>query len=83
MKSLLKKKRVEGSRTRLHCYTLCVEEGYMVMQWCVLWRPFFNPKPVRVGFVVDKVALGEWFLLILVFFPHQCHYTISTFDTVK
>jgi len=91
MKSLLKKKWAEGSRTRLHCYTLCVEEGYMIMQWCrgiwscngvSLWRPGFNPKPVHVGFMVDKVVLGEWFLLILVFFPHQYHYTISTFDTV-
>jgi hypothetical protein len=83
MKSLLKKKRAEGSRTRLHCYTLCVwRRGIWSCSGVSLWRPGFNPKPVHVGFVVDKVAVGEWILVILVLFSHQYHYTISTFDTV-
>ena len=53
-----------------------------------LWRPGFNPKPVHVGFVVDKVALGEWFLLILVFFPisittQSQHLTLSLNKKLK
>jgi hypothetical protein len=23
------------------------------------WRPWFDPRPIRVGFVVDRVALGS------------------------
>jgi hypothetical protein len=26
------------------------------------WRPGFDPKPVHVGFVVDKVTVGQVFL---------------------
>jgi hypothetical protein len=26
------------------------------------WRPGFNPRPVHVEFVVDKVALGQVFV---------------------
>jgi hypothetical protein len=32
-------------------------------------RPRFIPGSVHVGFVVDKVALGEVFLRVLRFFP--------------
>jgi hypothetical protein len=32
-------------------------------------RPRFIPGSVNVGFVVDKVALGEVFLRVLRFFP--------------
>lgn len=40
-------------------------------------RPGFNPSPVSVGFVVDKVALGQSFLRMLRFslsvsFRHCC-----------
>ena len=29
------------------------------------WRPGFNPRLVRVGFVVDKVAVGDISLRVL------------------
>jgi hypothetical protein len=32
-------------------------------------RPGFDPGSVHVGFVVDKVALGQVFLRVLRFFP--------------
>jgi len=50
MKSLLKKKMAEGSRPRLHCYTLYVEEGYMVMQWCITVETGFQTwaSPCRI-----------------------------------
>jgi len=28
----------------------------------VSWRPGFNPRPVHVEFVIDRVALGQVFL---------------------
>ena len=28
------------------------------------WRPRFDPRPVHVGFVVDKVTLGQVFLRV-------------------
>jgi hypothetical protein len=31
-------------------------------------RPGFNPKLVCVGFLVEKVALGQVFILVLLFF---------------
>jgi hypothetical protein len=33
------------------------------------WRPGFAPRSVRVGFVVDKVALGQVFLRVLRSYP--------------
>jgi hypothetical protein len=39
-----------------------------------LWRPRFSPVAVRVGFVLDIVALGQEFLQVLWFSPH-CHHT--------
>jgi len=33
------------------------------------WRPGFDPGPVRVRFVVDKVALGQAVLRVLRFSP--------------
>jgi hypothetical protein len=43
-------------------------------------RPWFDPESVLVGFVVDKVALGQVFLRVLRFFavsfiPPVLHYT--------
>jgi len=38
------------------------------------WRPRFDPGPVSVGFVVDKMLLGQVFLLVLVFLC-QYHFT--------
>jgi hypothetical protein len=43
-------------------------------------RPGFDRGSVHVGFVVDKVALGQGFLRVLLFFPCQfippvLHYT--------
>jgi len=40
------------------------------------WRPTFSPRPVHVGFVVDKVAMGqifyEYFSFPLSVSFHQC-----------
>jgi hypothetical protein len=33
------------------------------------WRPGFNHRSVHVGFVVDKVTLGQVFLQVLRFSP--------------
>ena len=33
------------------------------------WRFGFIPRPVRVGYVVDKAAMGEVFLQVLSFSP--------------
>jgi hypothetical protein len=38
----------------------------------LVWRPGFNPRPVHVGFVVDKVAMRQVFSPLLPIFP--CHY---------
>jgi hypothetical protein len=34
-----------------------------------LWRPGFAPRSVHVGFVVDKVALGQVLFQVLRFLP--------------
>lgn len=43
------------------------------LRWLVAslsqWRPGFNPSQVHVGFVVEKVALGQVFLQALQFSP--------------
>jgi len=31
------------------------------------WRPRFNPRPVRVRLVMDRVTLGEVWLWVLTF----------------
>jgi hypothetical protein len=36
--------------------------------------------PVHVGFVVDKVALGQVFLQVLWFFPCQYHSTVVPYS---
>jgi hypothetical protein len=35
----------------------------------LLLRPWFNTRPIPVGFVVDKVALGQVCLRVLLFLP--------------
>jgi hypothetical protein len=44
--------------------------------------PGFDPRPVHVGFVVDKVALGQVFPRVLRFSPsisfHECFITRKT-----
>jgi hypothetical protein len=40
------------------------------------WRPEFTPRSIHVGFVVDKVALGQVFLRVLQF-SHQYHSTVT------
>jgi hypothetical protein len=44
------------------------------------WRPKFSPRPVHVGFVVDKVAMGqifyEYFSFLLSVPFHQCSISI-------
>jgi len=47
-------------------------------------RPGFVPRPVRVGFLVEKVALGQGFLSLrlptvsLPFHDHQCSVCITS-----
>jgi hypothetical protein len=41
-----------------------------------MWKPEFASGSVRVGFVVDKVALGQVFFRVLVF-PCQYHSTVA------
>ena len=41
------------------------------------WRLGFDPRPVRVGFVVDKVALGRVFLPVFWVFALSYHTTNS------
>jgi hypothetical protein len=48
-----------------HPYT---EEHYISASHS-LWRPGFTPGSVHVGFVVDKVALGQAFFTVLQFSP--------------
>ena len=45
-----------------------------------LWWLRFNPSPVCVVFVVDKVALGQVFLQVLQFFPYHYYSTYSFID---
>jgi hypothetical protein len=40
-------------------------------------RPEFAPGSVHVGFVMDTVALGQAFLLIIQFPPHQYYSTMA------
>ena len=82
MESLLKKKSVEGSRTRLHCYTLCLEEGYMVMQWCVTVETGFQSQASPCRICGGQSGTGRVVSSNTGVFPHQYHYTISTFDIV-
>jgi hypothetical protein len=35
------------------------------------WRPGFNPRPDLVGFSLDKVALGQSFLLSVLFYQYS------------
>jgi hypothetical protein len=41
------------------------------------WRPWFVPRSFHVGFVVDKVALGQVFLLSPSVFPWQYHSIVA------
>jgi hypothetical protein len=54
--------------------------GHTVAQWLVAGlcpeRTGFNPKPIHVVFVVDKVTMGQvlWFLPIRIIPPmHHAH----------
>lgn len=47
--------------------------------------PGFNPRPVRVGFMVDKMSLGQVFLRIIrpnLRFIHHRRYVILATDSV-
>ena len=41
----------------------------------------FDPRPVRVGFVVEKVAQGRVFLRVFRVFPYQYHSTNSPYPS--
>jgi hypothetical protein len=58
----------------MNTYTVLIETFSRAVPWLwplVAWlsprRPGLNPRPVRVGFVVGKVALGQAFLRVLWF----------------
>jgi hypothetical protein len=42
------------------------------------WRPGFDPRPVYVGFTIDKVVMGQVFLGVLRISPD--HSTIASFS---
>jgi hypothetical protein len=44
-----------------------------------LWNAGFDRRPVRVRFVVDKVALGQALLPSTSFFPRRCHSTKASY----
>jgi len=54
-------------------FLLWVEEGVPWLRWFVdvlsKWWPGLNLSPVQVGFVVEEVAPGNGFLLVLQLFP--------------
>jgi len=39
------------------------------------WRPGFNPRSVQVGFLVERVTLGQVFVPVLQFFHRQYDFT--------
>jgi hypothetical protein len=41
------------------------------------WRPVFTPGSIRVGFVVEKVALGQVFLPSSSIFSCQYYFTVA------
>jgi hypothetical protein len=43
----------------------------------------FIPKSVHVGFVVDRVALGQVFLRVLLAFPYQYHSTAAPHSLIN
>jgi hypothetical protein len=45
------------------------------------WRTDFNPRPVHVGFVVKKVAVGQTFLPVLKF-SHKYHSTKTPYPFI-
>jgi hypothetical protein len=45
-------------------------------------RPGFAPGSVYVGFVADKVALGQVFIRVLRVFPCQYHSTIAPYSPI-
>ena len=45
-------------------------------------KPWFNPRPVNVGFLSDKVTLGRVFLRVLLFSPVTNTPNSSMTDTV-
>lgn len=44
------------------------------------WKPEFSPRVVHVGYVVDRMALSQVFLLVLQFLPTSYHFTIPPFS---
>jgi hypothetical protein len=48
-----------------------------------LWSPNFDPRPVLVGFVVDKVALGQVFPPRASVFPSHSHSTSAAYSFIQ
>jgi hypothetical protein len=46
-------------------------------------RRCFDPSLVCVGFVVDKLALGQLFFLEYFRFPSQCHFTNNPYAFIR
>jgi len=44
--------------------------------------PRFDPRPIRVGFLVDKVALGQVFLPVREFPPCHCRSTSAAWPSL-
>lgn len=48
----------------------------------VVAGPKFDPRPVHVAFLIDKVALRQGFLWVLRFFWSQCHSTNTPYSFI-
>lgn len=70
-------------RYRLSLYVACISSSVLQavpwLRWIVagLSQPGFDARSVRVGCVVDKMALGQVFPPVLQFFPCKYYTTIA------
>jgi hypothetical protein len=58
--------------------TLGHDMAQVVSRWLLTRRPRFTPGSVHVGFVADKVALGQVFLRVLQFSPVSISFHCSS-----
>jgi hypothetical protein len=62
-------------------FSIGISEAVLGLRWLVAGlsprSTGFAAGSIHVGFVVDKVALGQVFLRVLRFFPCQYHSTVA------
>jgi len=58
----------------------------LLLRWLVAslspLTPSLNPRPVQVGFIVDRVALGRNFLGVLRLFPYEYNSTNAPYSFI-